>query len=175
VEKATTCLKCGSPVARSPRGRPKTYCGPVCRRLTEYSIRRLTRRLTDLENRASHLRHEARPTTAAEKRSTLELVAGSAQGRQREDGVCWWRGCILSPLIRSATARGLRRPSGWRRGQTPDSYHAGVVLEAAPGVWGHARAENQDGAAKARSGQLRRLGHRCRLTSRSALSWSCPA
>jgi hypothetical protein len=51
VEKLDTkaCLKCGAPIQGPATGRPKAYCGQVCRRLAEFEIRRLTRQLETLE------------------------------------------------------------------------------------------------------------------------------
>lgn len=44
------CIKCGAALApASGPGRPPTYCGTVCRRLVEYEIRRLDRRLGNYE------------------------------------------------------------------------------------------------------------------------------
>ncbi|MCB1995336.1 MAG: hypothetical protein H6933_04805 [Burkholderiaceae bacterium] len=44
------CIKCGTPLAEhTGPGRPPTYCSTVCRRLVEYEIRRLDRRLGDYE------------------------------------------------------------------------------------------------------------------------------
>ncbi|MGD0205441.1 MAG: hypothetical protein ABSB57_03240 [Dehalococcoidia bacterium] len=38
-------------------GRPRTYCGPACRQLAAFEIRRLQQRLTVLETQLSDLRH----------------------------------------------------------------------------------------------------------------------
>lgn len=49
--KAITCLKCRAPLpVRSGTGRPAVYCGETCRRLAEYEIRRLDRRLGRYED-----------------------------------------------------------------------------------------------------------------------------
>jgi hypothetical protein len=45
-----TCLKCGAELERAAGpGRPPSYCGATCKRLVEYEIRRLDRRLADYE------------------------------------------------------------------------------------------------------------------------------
>jgi hypothetical protein len=47
VKKLAGCLKCGTPISAAPGpGRPPTYCGETCRRLTEFELRRLDRRLS---------------------------------------------------------------------------------------------------------------------------------
>ena len=46
TEKPTTCAKCGTALAPYVgTGRPSAYCGEVCRRLAEYEIKRIDRRL----------------------------------------------------------------------------------------------------------------------------------
>lgn len=46
-----TCAKCGSPMQRPEgAGRPPTYCSETCRRLIEYEIRRIDRRLAKYED-----------------------------------------------------------------------------------------------------------------------------
>jgi hypothetical protein len=54
----SSCLKCGSPLDHTPgtNGRPPSYCGEACRRLAEYEIRRINRRLEQLEASLSNLR-----------------------------------------------------------------------------------------------------------------------
>jgi hypothetical protein len=45
-----TCAKCGSPLERAPGpGRPPSFCGAACKRLVEYEVRRLDRRIADYE------------------------------------------------------------------------------------------------------------------------------
>jgi len=45
-----TCAKCGGPIERTPGpGRAPTYCGDLCKRLIEYELRRLDRRLATYE------------------------------------------------------------------------------------------------------------------------------
>lgn len=44
------CTKCGAPLEAVPGpGRPSNYCGTTCRRLVEYEIRRLDRRIAGYE------------------------------------------------------------------------------------------------------------------------------
>ena len=42
-------------------GRPRAYCSSRCKRLTEYEIRRLQRRLVTLEDQAAQLRARQSP------------------------------------------------------------------------------------------------------------------
>jgi sugar-specific transcriptional regulator TrmB len=51
------CVKCGRPLEKPATGRPPAYCSTACRRLAEYELRRINRRLEKLEGRASRLRH----------------------------------------------------------------------------------------------------------------------
>jgi hypothetical protein len=53
-----SCLKCDRPLTKPVTGRPPTYCSVGCRRSAEYEVRRISRRLEALEERASRLRHE---------------------------------------------------------------------------------------------------------------------
>lgn len=51
-----TCIMCGfSFIAVHKRGRPQLYCTVECRRLAEYEIGRLNRRLEQLESRRSEI------------------------------------------------------------------------------------------------------------------------
>ncbi len=50
------CRICGGPLPVGTTGRPRTYCGTPCRRSAELEIRRLDRRLGDLEERLAELR-----------------------------------------------------------------------------------------------------------------------
>jgi hypothetical protein len=44
------CAKCGAPLdPPSGPGRPAAYCSDLCKRLTEYEVRRLDRRLSKYE------------------------------------------------------------------------------------------------------------------------------
>lgn len=50
VEKSTICASCGSPLEpHAGAGRPAVYCGPVCRRASEFAIRRVIARLDKAE------------------------------------------------------------------------------------------------------------------------------
>lgn len=51
------CVKCGGPLEKPATGRPPRWCSTACRRLAEYELRRINRRLEKLEGRASRLRH----------------------------------------------------------------------------------------------------------------------
>lgn len=53
------CIKCGSPLApKAGTGRPAIYCGESCRRLVEYEIRRLDRRIAGYELELRGLRYD---------------------------------------------------------------------------------------------------------------------
>lgn len=53
------CIKCGSPLApKAGTGRPAIYCGESCRRLVEYEIRRLDRRIAAYELELRGLRYD---------------------------------------------------------------------------------------------------------------------
>ena len=43
VEPCSRCPVCRGPVTKPPRGGPRLYCGPRCRRQQEYAVRRLRR------------------------------------------------------------------------------------------------------------------------------------
>jgi hypothetical protein len=45
----TACVMCGTDLEQPTTGRPRTYCGPVCRRAAEYELRRLQRQLEGAE------------------------------------------------------------------------------------------------------------------------------
>src|SRR5262245_54118396 len=60
------CVKCGSPLERaSGAGRPPTYCGDACKRLVEYEVRRIDRRLSKYED---ELREEQADRNGADHR-----------------------------------------------------------------------------------------------------------
>lgn len=45
------CIKCSKPIeATSKTGRPAVYCSTACRRLAEYEINRINKRLANLED-----------------------------------------------------------------------------------------------------------------------------
>lgn len=57
--KQLACLKCSSPLEpRAGAGRPAIYCGEPCRRLAEYEIRRLDRRMAGYEQELRGLRYD---------------------------------------------------------------------------------------------------------------------
>lgn len=69
VEKAAVekpCKSCGAPLAVSSGGRPADYCSTACRRMAEFAIRRVSKRLENLEARLSG-------------------------NRISPDGLCWWQ------------------------------------------------------------------------------------
>lgn len=45
-----SCARCGGPVEQSSGpGRPRSYCGAVCRRQSEYELRRVERHIASVE------------------------------------------------------------------------------------------------------------------------------
>jgi hypothetical protein len=73
------CPKCGVELQNPPTGRPKTYCGQVCRRLVEFEIRRLTRNLEALDAQRIHLEQ---PGVAAAR---MRDVYGRSHEKQLAD------------------------------------------------------------------------------------------
>ncbi|MCP5278551.1 MAG: hypothetical protein H6935_09335 [Thiobacillus sp.] len=53
----SNCIKCNAelPKIEGP-GRPKGYCSTACRRAAEHEVRRLDRRIDELESRLSYIR-----------------------------------------------------------------------------------------------------------------------
>ena len=49
MEKREACLMCGSPLVHPATGRPRTYCGPTCRRAAEFELRRVQSQLAMAE------------------------------------------------------------------------------------------------------------------------------
>jgi len=66
------CVKCGTGVEQPTTGRPRSYCGPVCRRAAEFKLRRLQRRL------------EAAEQSVLMARRTPEFGPGSPQHHRRQ-------------------------------------------------------------------------------------------
>jgi hypothetical protein len=54
--RAAGCVKCGAPLAQPGRGRPRLYCGDLCRQASAYEIRRIRRLLSSLAAEASYYR-----------------------------------------------------------------------------------------------------------------------
>ena len=88
-EKITTCPKCAGPIERRPgRGRPRIYCGRICRAQGGYEIRRIQRRLQGLESCLSALRQERddwirdyQGRTPAQQRKAVEAEIAEAEAR----------------------------------------------------------------------------------------------
>jgi hypothetical protein len=78
------CLKCGRELEESARtGRPRSWCSVGCRRAAEYEVRRASRRLEKLEERASDLRH-SRSTIRDWLGRTREEALADVEGELRE-------------------------------------------------------------------------------------------
>lgn len=94
----TTCSGCGSKLEQSATGRPKVYCGPVCRRAAEYALRRVQSLLMRAEQKAQD--------AAARAVSGVEPW----QRKSGEQAVEFWRGEVarlrseLRVLLTSSTA-----------------------------------------------------------------------
>jgi hypothetical protein len=72
-----TCARCGVEIARTDgRGRPARYCGEGCKRLTEFELRRLDRRLAGYH---FELREELADRTPAAQAWTDNLNRTRAQ------------------------------------------------------------------------------------------------
>ena len=53
----TECVTCQSPIEDTAKtGRPKQYCSVACRRMAERGIRRIEKRVGELEEKLIHLR-----------------------------------------------------------------------------------------------------------------------
>jgi hypothetical protein len=86
TQSATTqgCRKCGADLpARPRRGRPAAYCSEPCRRLAEYEIRRIDRRLELLVNVVSECHLGWNDHTLAEV-AMYEAEAARLEGRLRD-------------------------------------------------------------------------------------------
>ena len=69
------CRICGGPLEQADGpGRPKTYCGTACRRSAEMEIRRIDRRLADLEGRLSDCRATDLHTYASPRHLRAEIA-----------------------------------------------------------------------------------------------------
>ena len=53
---APVCRSCSRPLNVPATGRPPQYCGTECRRIAEFSVRRVQRRLQSLEDDLSDAR-----------------------------------------------------------------------------------------------------------------------
>ena len=52
MEKPSVCARCRAPIEQSASGgRPRSYCGAVCRRESEYELRRVERALAGAEGK----------------------------------------------------------------------------------------------------------------------------
>ena len=50
------CVECGRAVEHLPTGRPRSFCSTACRRLAEFELRRVARRIERLETNLESLR-----------------------------------------------------------------------------------------------------------------------
>lgn len=74
-----SCAVCQAPLEQPATGRPRVYCGQVCRRAAEYELRRLQSLLTVAEKAEQRHRLAAASTTyAASERKAAKAWAGEA-------------------------------------------------------------------------------------------------
>ena len=93
MEKPLTCARCGAELVQPDTGRPRVYCGPLCRRDAEYRLRRVQ----------SHLARAERALTNAR----LSVAAGPTYVVKRPDvRMEFWKGEVqaLSAELREALA-----------------------------------------------------------------------
>jgi hypothetical protein len=57
-----TCFTCGQELHRAPTGRPGRYCSVGCRRATEHEIRRLDRKLEQLDTQLTEVPPDGSPS-----------------------------------------------------------------------------------------------------------------
>jgi hypothetical protein len=70
-----TCASCGGPLEQhSGPGRPSTYCGEGCRRIAEFRIRALTRRIDRTEVEIRELEFKARDREAWDRDAWLRRL-----------------------------------------------------------------------------------------------------
>lgn len=81
-----TCKSCGTELPdEGGIGRPLVYCSTACRRVSEFEIRRLTRALDQLDERARYLRDPTRfHLNAEEEAAFVQAEIVSATERLRE-------------------------------------------------------------------------------------------
>jgi hypothetical protein len=60
MTKKQVCVQCDGPLPASSGGRPRSYCGQVCRRSAEYELRSLRSQLVFAEKREMLARCKAR-------------------------------------------------------------------------------------------------------------------
>lgn len=84
------CLICGNETKKPETGRPARYCSVACRRAREFEVRRLNKRLGQLESRRDDESELVdAPTTycdmygraAAERLAAVEKLIARAQSR----------------------------------------------------------------------------------------------
>jgi len=87
-EKLAGCAKCGAPLEQPKVGRPRLYCGDLCRQTAAFELRRVTRLLGGLEAQASHLRSlpddaTTRATYGSAWRDRLRLIEAQIAASER--------------------------------------------------------------------------------------------
>lgn len=76
-----TCLKCGDPLpVQDGPGRPRTYCSEGCRRAAEYELRRLERRITNVEGSVTFWRRRV---------DGVDYFGGDPKVAEKH--LSWWR------------------------------------------------------------------------------------
>jgi hypothetical protein len=84
VEKPTGCAMCGKALVQPPTGRPRRYCGPVCRRAAEYELRRVQSLLLAAEKASQRARaaHDDNTWDKASTRRAVKFWAGEVRRLQ---------------------------------------------------------------------------------------------
>lgn len=77
------CLTCERAIEFSGKGRPPTYCSKFCRRVAEYEIRRIQRRLIKLEAISEDLKTVPNTWNAIYNLPRIEKQIESAESRLR--------------------------------------------------------------------------------------------
>lgn len=88
MEKPEACLSCGNALQQPATGRPRSYCGVLCRRAAEYELRRVQSMLLQAERRELRAReeHELESYDRPATRRALKWWAGEVErlrARQR--------------------------------------------------------------------------------------------
>lgn len=77
-----TCPICGTALpAPKPTGRPATYCGPRCKRMAEFELRRLQSRLERLEDSRAYWRR----VVAGDRSDFFGSAQGAREGLKRTE------------------------------------------------------------------------------------------
>lgn len=82
MEKRDSCAVCGAALVQPRTGRPRVYCGEVCRRQVEFKLKRVNAQLLEAEKRTMRARAEiaANPDAGFQRaRPERELAAWAVE------------------------------------------------------------------------------------------------